>query len=76
MFDNKRNENNPTTSWLAAEVNTAETADSNKDIDILSMGFKARDTGGDMNDNGGTYVYAAFAQSPFVTSTGVPTTAV
>ena len=40
------------------------------------MGFKARDTGGDMNDNGGTYVYAAFAQSPFVTSTGVPTTAV
>ena len=75
MFDNKRNENNPTTSWLAAEVNTAETADSNKDIDMLSNGFKARETGGDMNDDGGTYVYIAFAQQPVVTSTGVPATA-
>ena len=28
-----------------------------------------------MNDDGGTYVYIAFAQQPVVTSTGVPATA-
>ena len=76
MYDNKRNEHNPTTSWFAAESSAAQTADSNKDIDLLSMGFKAKDTGGDLNDNGGTYAYAAWAQSPVVTSTGVPATAV
>ena len=75
MFDNKRNAYNPTTSWFAAETSAAQTDDSNKDIDMLSNGFKARETGGDMNDDGGTYVYIAFAQQPVVTSTGVPATA-
>ena len=30
---------------------------------------------GDVNESGGTYIYMAFAENPFVTSTGIPCTA-
>jgi hypothetical protein len=33
--------------------------------DILSNGFKARTTDNEVNTNGGTYVWAAFAENPF-----------
>ena len=45
-------------------------------LDLLSNGFKIRDSGSDeVNDPADTYIYMAFAENPFVTSTGVPTTA-
>ena len=44
-------------------------------IDFLSNGFKIRGTSSAINSNGGTYIYMAFAESPFVTSTGVPNNA-
>ena len=44
-------------------------------IDHLSNGFKIRTSAGSMNTSGGTYIYMAFAENPFVTSTGIPTTA-
>ena len=44
-------------------------------IDHLSNGFKIRTSAGSMNTSGGTYIYMAFAENPFVTSTGTPTTA-
>jgi hypothetical protein len=44
-------------------------------IDHLSNGFKIRTSAGSMNTNGGTYIYMAFAENPFTTSTGIPTTA-
>ena len=44
-------------------------------IDHLSNGFKIRTSAGSMNTSGGTYIYMAFAENPFTTSTGVPTTA-
>jgi hypothetical protein len=44
-------------------------------IDHLSNGFKIRTSAGSMNASGGTYMYMAFAENPFVTSTGTPTTA-
>ena len=44
-------------------------------IDFLSNGFKCRGTDTGTNGNGDTYVYMAFAESPFVSSKGVPTTA-
>jgi hypothetical protein len=44
-------------------------------IDMLSNGFKIRTDAASENANGGTYIYMAFAENPFVTSTGVPTTA-
>ena len=34
-------------------------------LDILSNGFKIRDTDSDKNTNAQTYIYAAFAESPF-----------
>jgi hypothetical protein len=34
-------------------------------MDILSNGFKRRDTNTDVNASGGTYVYLAFAEAPF-----------
>jgi hypothetical protein len=41
----------------------------------LSNGFKVRGTDAELNDSGGTYIYMAFAENPFVTSTGIPATA-
>lgn len=45
-------------------------------LDFLSNGVKFRATNGhQINLSGGTYIYMAFAENPFVTSTGIPTTA-
>ena len=44
-------------------------------VDFLSNGFKWRTTNGTANTNGITYIYIAFAENPFTTSTGIPTTA-
>lgn len=43
-------------------------------IDFVSNGFKIRGYDGTVNAYG-DYLYMAFAESPFVTSTGIPTTA-
>jgi hypothetical protein len=44
-------------------------------LDMLSNGFKIRDSGTAYNQNDSTYIYMAFAEHPFVSSKGVPTTA-
>jgi len=48
----------------------------NSSLDLLSNGFKTRE-GDDLNTNGSgnAYIYMAFAEQPFVTSTGIPATA-
>ena len=43
--------------------------------DFVSNGFKTRTTNANYNASGGSYIYMAFSESPFVTSTGIPTTA-
>ena len=43
--------------------------------DLLSNGFKARINSGENNSSGVTYIYMAFAENPFVSSKGIPTTA-
>jgi hypothetical protein len=43
--------------------------------DFNSNGFKIRNTFSNINASGGTYIYMAFAENPFVTSTSIPTTA-
>ena len=58
---------------LRANLNNAE--ESSGHIDFLSNGFKMRNTNGTQNSSGVTYIYMAFAENPFVTSTGIPTTA-
>jgi len=44
-------------------------------IDFLSNGFKIRRADAQTNGSGDTYIYMAFAEHPFVSSNGVPTTA-
>ncbi len=78
MFDTKRDPHNLTFHRLDAERNNAEstnTGSTNPIIDILSNGFKIRGSGNVNNGSGETYIYAAFAEHPFVSSEGVPVTA-
>jgi len=74
MFDNKRDPDNVVEGVFNADTTAAEDTASDW-LDFTSNGFKARFTGGDINANGGSYIYMAFAENPFVTSTGIPTTA-
>ena len=49
--------------------------DDSQGIDLLSNGFKATITGTTVNGSGNPYIYMAFAEAPFVTSSGIPTCA-
>ena len=44
-------------------------------VDLLSNGFKFRSTAASANASGASYIYMAFAENPFVTSTGIMGTA-
>ena len=57
------------------QPNIAGAQDANERMDWLSNGFKLRTTSTTWNTNTGTFLYAAFAENPFVTSGGVPCTA-
>ena len=73
MFDNKRSPFNFVDNHLYANTSAAEQTASAGYIDFLSNGFKKTDTFN--NASGQTYIYMAFAEHPFVSSTGTPTTA-
>ena len=73
MYDNKRNTYNVTNSYL--DANTSDSELSNISFDFLSNGFKLRDSQTIVNQSGGTFIYMCFAENPFITSTGIPTTA-
>ena len=73
MHDTKRDTYNVASKHLLAEDSGAE--GNTAILDILSNGFKFRSSNGDRNASGGTYIYMAFAENPFTTSTGIPTTA-
>jgi len=73
IYDNKRDPHNVVREQL--EANSSAAADSYDNFDFLSNGFKLRTTSVGRNESGGTYIYMAFAENPFVTSTGVPATA-
>ena len=46
-------------------ANLANAEGSDLYLDVLASGFKVRATGTDVNASSGTYIYAAFAESPF-----------
>jgi len=76
IFDNKRDGYNVDyMPRLKADTVDAETASSGASMDFVSNGFKLRTSQTGANQNGGTYIYMAFAENPFTTSTGVPCTA-
>ena len=76
IYDSARGVFNEITMNLDADRTDAEnTATNYDDLDFLSNGFKLREENDDINASGGTYIYMAFAEHPFVSSKGVPATA-
>ena len=73
ILDHKREGYNEDNNRLMP--NTASTEETDDQIDILSNGFKLITNDSESNNSGSNHVYAAFAENPFVTSGGVPTTA-
>jgi hypothetical protein len=70
IHDNKRQGFNPENEFLFPDLNNAEGTVNR--IDLLSNGFKATTSDGGINGSGATYIYMAFAENPFVTSTAIP----
>jgi hypothetical protein len=72
LQDNKTSPFNVMHVWMSPHSDQVEAESANANLDFLSNGFKLRhdDTRG--NTSGITYIYAAFAEAPFVNSNGVP----
>jgi hypothetical protein len=64
MFDNSRDTYNVETRRLLAHSSNAEVTPGNN-IDVLSNGWKERNSDGYSNASGQTYIYMAFAENPF-----------
>jgi hypothetical protein len=79
MHDIKRSLFNPVNDPLLANSAGTESVDASwSPVDFLSNGFKLRTTDTWLNGSGYTYIYIAFAENPFVTSTtngSIPATA-
>jgi len=68
MIDNKRNTFNTVNNVLSPNTTGAEATTSSNPIDFTSQGFKCRGTGTQVNASGGSFIYMAFAEHPFVTA--------
>ena len=75
VYDSTRGAFNLNDEYVYANEASAEATSSTSGYDFLSNGFKTRNTYNDGNVSGQTYIYMAFAENPFTTSTGIPTTA-
>jgi len=65
ILDSARNTYNPENSYLIAHSASQEDANnSTVNTDFLANGFKSRASSSGLNASGGTYIYAAFAESP------------
>jgi len=73
LQDNKREGYNGDNDLLQPHDSAAESGVNR--IDILSNGFKVITTDAGQNSSGTKYIYMCFAESPFVSSSGIPTTA-
>jgi hypothetical protein len=71
--DNKRNTFNVVDKYLLP--NSAVAEGTLTLVDFLSNGIKIRTTDNSHNGSGNTHIYMAFAENPFVSSKGIPTTA-
>jgi len=72
LLDNKRLGYNPSNYSLFPNNTDTGSDGSAVSADLLSNGFKLRTTSEHDNESGNTFIYMAFAENPFVTSTGVP----
>jgi hypothetical protein len=64
LWDAARTPYNAVTSYLLPSKADAEDS-SSAWLDFTSNGFKIRQSNSAVNTNSGTYIYAAFAESPF-----------
>ncbi len=71
IFDTSRDINNIAHKLLLANESNAESNLSNRELDILSNGFKIRSTNSNVNTSSETYIYATFAENPFSSNGGV-----
>ena len=69
LHDSKRPEYNPTNKYLQPNSSAAE---GERTIDFLSNGIKLYTANAGYNASGGNYIFMAFAENPFTTSSGVP----
>ena len=74
VMDNKINPFNLADTRLRPNNSGAEATSAIKSLDILSNGVKIRTSDAEFNAVG-TYIYAAFAEFPFVSSNSIPTVA-
>ena len=65
MVDTARFPNNQITNAALTANSSAAEGGSGYGLDITAGGFKPRDVGSDYNVSGGTYIFAAFAETPF-----------
>jgi hypothetical protein len=65
LWDSARDSYNAAIALLSPNNSNAESVLSNHAIDFVSNGFKVRDSNTAFNQSGVTYIYAAFAESPF-----------
>jgi len=74
IIDTARSTSNVMDDYLTANTTDPQGTSATKNVDFLSNGFKWR-YNNNTNFSDHTYIYMAFAENPFVTSTGIPTTA-
>ena len=76
VYDTQRDQaNDGSLTGLKVNANDNESDSGTRAIDLLSNGFKLRETDGDTNGVNQDYIFIAFAEHPFVSSKGVPVTA-
>jgi len=76
IWDNKRDGYNETVKRLYPNDTAAEESGVAQGVDFLSNGFKLKGTTSNAwNSGSDTYIYLAFAESPLVSSNGIPATA-
>ena len=68
MHDTSRSVDNPAPERLFSNLTNAEQTSSAGNIDILSNGFKLKNSTAGYNADGVTHVYVAFAEHPFKTA--------
>jgi hypothetical protein len=65
LQDTSRSPYNAANNLLFPNLTNGDYTTAGVEIDILSNGFKIRDTNADYNASGNTFIYAAFAENPF-----------
>ena len=75
MHDTAHNTYNLSDKFLFPNLINGLSTATGGNMDIYSNGFKMRSSDSALNGNGTNYIYLAWAENPFVDSTGRPVTA-